>query len=65
MPVVRLDVPSIVCDGCAELLTERIGQVPGVSDVRVDVTAKSVTVTGDVDPGVVTAAIGEAGHRTA
>lgn len=65
MPVVQLDVPSIVCDGCAELLTDKIGQVPGVTDVSVDVAAKTVTVTGDVDRGAVTAAIGEAGHRTA
>ncbi len=65
MPVVRLDVPSIVCDGCAELLTEKIGEVPGVEDVSIDVAAKTITVTGDVDPGAVTAAIGDAGHRTA
>lgn len=65
MPVVQLDVPSIVCDGCAELLTGKIGEVPGVTDVSVDVGAKTVTVTGDVYRGAVAAAIGEAGHRTA
>jgi copper chaperone CopZ len=65
MPVVKLDVPSIVCDGCAELLTAKIGQVPGVTDVSVDVAARTVTVSGDADRGAVTAAIGEAGHRTA
>jgi copper chaperone len=65
MAVVRLDVPSIVCDGCAELLTEKIGQVPGVDDVSVDVAGKTVTVTGAADPEAVTAAVAEAGHRTA
>jgi copper chaperone len=65
MSVVQLDVPSIVCGGCAELLTERIGQLPGVDDVQVDVAAKTVTVTGAVDEAAVATAIGEAGHRTA
>jgi copper chaperone CopZ len=54
-----------VCDGCAELLTEKIGQVPGVDDVSVDVAGKTVTVTGAADPEAVTAAVAEAGHRTA
>lgn len=61
----HLDVPSIVCGGCAELLTERIGQVAGVDDVQVDVAGKIVTVTGTVDQAAVRAAIGEAGHRVA
>jgi copper chaperone len=65
MSAVQLDVPSIVCGGCAELLTERIGQLPGVDDVQVDVAAKTVTVTGAVDEAAVTTAIAEAGHRTA
>jgi copper chaperone CopZ len=53
-----------MCEGCANLLTDRIGQVPGVDEVQVDVEAKTVTVTGEVDQAAVTAAIGEAGHRT-
>jgi len=65
MSVVQLDVPSIACGGCAELLTEKIGQVPGVAGVQVDVAAKTVTVTGEVDRETVSAAITEAGHRTA
>ena len=62
MPV-RLDVPSIACGGCAELLTERIGQIAGVEEVQVDVAGKTVTVTGTADQAAVRAAIGEAGHR--
>jgi copper chaperone len=65
MSVLQVDVPSIVCGGCAELLTERIGRLPGVAGVQVDVAAKTVTVTGAVDRETVSAAIGEAGHRTA
>jgi copper chaperone len=58
-------VPSIVCDGCAELLTERIGQVPGVSGVQVDVAGKTVMVEGTAEDAAVRAAIAEAGHRVA
>jgi copper chaperone len=64
MPV-RLDVPSIACAGCAELLTERIGAVTGVEAVQVDVAAKTVTVTGTAGQAELCAAIGEAGHRVA
>ena len=60
-----LSVPSIACGGCAALLTERIGQVAGVEDVQVDVTAKTVTVIGMTDEAAVCAAISEAGHRIA
>jgi copper chaperone len=63
MTVVQFDVPSIACGGCAELLTERIGQLAGVADVQVDVAAKRVMVTGDVDAASVSAAIVDAGHR--
>ena len=56
-------VPSIVCEGCAELLTERLGGVPGVEAVNVDVTGKMVTVDGDADDTAVRAAIADAGHR--
>jgi copper chaperone len=62
---VQLEVPSIVCDGCAELLTEKIGQLAGVDDVQVDVAAKRVTVTGAVDEAAVSAAIVDAGHKPA
>jgi copper chaperone CopZ len=65
MSTVHLEVPSIVCGGCAELLTERIGQLSGVDDVQVDVATKTVTVTGAVDEAAVSAAIADAGHRTA
>jgi len=65
MSTLHLEVPSIVCGGCAELLTEKIGRVPGVAGVEVDVAAKTVTVTGEVDEAAVDAAIADAGHRTA
>jgi copper chaperone CopZ len=62
MPV-RLGVPTIACGGCADLLTERIGQVAGVEDVQVDIAGKTVTVIGVADKAAVCAAISEAGHR--
>ena len=65
MSTVELEVPSIVCGGCAELLTEKIGRLAGVDDVQVDVEGKKVTVTGEVEESAVSAAIADAGHRTA
>jgi copper chaperone len=58
-------VPSIVCDGCAELLNERLSGVPGVDAVNVDVAAKTVTVDGDADDAGLRAAIADAGHLVA
>jgi copper chaperone len=58
-------VPSIVCEGCAELLTERIGGVQGVEGVKVDVSTKMVTVEGSAEDALVRAAIAGAGHRVA
>jgi copper chaperone len=60
---IQYAVPSIVCEGCAELLSERIGGVPGVETVEVDVAGKTVTVDGDADDSAVRAAIADAGHR--
>jgi copper chaperone CopZ len=46
MVEVRYSVPAISCDHCVNAITGEVGQVPGVSEVTVDLGAKVVTVRG-------------------
>ncbi len=56
-------VDGMSCDHCVRAITEEVGQVPGIAEVRVDLAAKTVTVSGDtVDDAAVRAAIDEAGY---
>ena len=60
--VLTYRVPGISCSHCAAAIRGEVGAVPGVSEVEVDIDAKSVTVTGaSLDPAAVVAAIDEAG----
>lgn len=47
METITLTAPDIECDGCANAIKKAVGALPGVSDVAVDVEAKTVTVTHD------------------
>jgi copper chaperone len=40
-----LSAPDIECDGCANAIKNALGKTPGVSEVTVDIPAKTVTVT--------------------
>lgn len=63
---VRYEVPGISCDHCVRAITDEVRKVPGVSDVDVDVAAKTVTVRGhDLDDRQLRAAIDEAGYDIA
>jgi copper chaperone len=42
-----VNAPDIECDGCANAIKRALGTVPGVAEVHVDVTAKTVTVKHD------------------
>jgi copper chaperone CopZ len=56
-------VPEVHCQHCVDAITGEVTRVPGVEGVRVDLDAKTVTVTGDsVDDDAVVAAIDEAGY---
>lgn len=56
-------VPAVHCGHCVDAITREVSPVPGVSDVRVDLDAKTVTVTGEADDAAVRAAIDEAGYE--
>lgn len=55
-------VSGMSCGHCVAAITEEVGQVPGISEVHVDLESKLVTVTGEaIDDLAVRAAIVEAG----
>ncbi|MFF5013605.1 heavy-metal-associated domain-containing protein [Streptomyces sp. NPDC001165] len=59
----QYNVTGMSCEHCAASIREEISEVPGVSDVVVDLTANAVTVHGtDLDDDRLRAAIVEAGY---
>ncbi|EHN74734.1 heavy-metal-associated domain-containing protein [Streptomyces coelicoflavus] len=57
-------VTGMTCEHCAASVTEEVSQVPGVTDVHVDVSAGSVAVDGTgLDDASLRAAIEEAGYQ--
>ncbi|MCK9871451.1 copper ion binding protein [Nocardiopsis dassonvillei] len=58
-------VDGMSCGHCVNSVTEEVGGVAGVTDVKVDLDSKKVTVTSDgpVDDASVRAAIDEAGYE--
>lgn len=69
-PTTSYSVPGVSCQHCIDAITAGVGAVPGVDQVRVDLNAKTVTVTwaGDgvgTDDAPVRAAINEAGYEIA
>ncbi|MBT3246079.1 MAG: heavy-metal-associated domain-containing protein [Actinobacteria bacterium] len=57
-------VPDMSCDHCVQAITGQVTPIEGVTDLAVDLDAKTVTVTGGDDAAVV-AAIDEAGFDVA
>jgi copper chaperone CopZ len=58
-------VPGITCGHCASAIREAVQEVPGVCQVDVDITAKTVRVAGEGDAVAVRAAIADAGYQAA
>jgi copper chaperone len=58
-------VPGISCDHCQAAIEGEVSRVPGVERVTVDVTARSVTVTGGAADAAVHTAIHDAGYEVA
>ncbi|MFB4301357.1 heavy-metal-associated domain-containing protein [Actinomadura sp. NTSP31] len=66
MSEIRYSVPAISCGHCVTAIGGEVRQVPGVSEVTVDVDTKLVTVRGDgLDDAALRAAIDEAGYDVA
>jgi copper chaperone len=59
-------VPGVHCDHCRAAIEGEVARLEGVSEVAVDLEAKTVTVTGEaLDDAAIRAAIDEAGYDVA
>jgi copper chaperone CopZ len=60
-------VMGMTCGHCVNSVTEEVKQVPGVTDLNVDLTTGGLTVTSQtpVDDTAVRAAVEEAGYQLA
>ncbi|UQU67493.1 cation transporter [Couchioplanes caeruleus] len=60
-------VTGMTCSHCVNSVSSEIKQIPGVTDVQVDLSSGSVTVTSDqpLDEDAVAAAVDEAGYELA
>lgn len=60
-------VVGMTCGHCVNSVTEEVSQVPGVSEVKVDLASGGLTVSSvaDVDDAAVRAAVEEAGYQVA
>ncbi|MBD2771986.1 heavy-metal-associated domain-containing protein [Iningainema tapete] len=59
----KLNVPNIACDGCAEKITDSIHVVEPDAKVDVDVQAKTVTVEAQASEESIKQAIVAAGYH--
>ena len=61
------NVTGMTCGHCVASVTEELLEVDGIEAVDVDLPSGAVTVTsaGPLDPGVVAAAVDEAGYEVA
>ena len=60
-------VIGMTCSRCVNSVGTEIKQIPGVTDVQVDLTSGAVTVTSEqpLDDAAVAAAVDEAGYELA
>jgi copper chaperone len=57
-------VEGMTCQHCVNAVSGEVGQLPGVTDVAVDLNHGTVAVTADrLDDEAVRAAVDEAGYR--
>ena len=62
LDTIELSVPDITCGHCEQAIHTSLGAVPGISEVVVDLDARTVWVTGDAERSVIVAAIEDAGY---
>jgi copper chaperone CopZ len=58
-------IKGMTCGHCVNSVSSELGQLPGVSDVQVDLTTGTATVTSaqPLDPQAVREAVDEAGYE--
>ena len=57
------DVKGMTCDNCVQHVTKAVREVPGVSDVKVELASNSARVDGDFDEKKIVEAIEEEGYE--
>ena len=67
MSTATYTITGMTCGHCVNAVTEEVSQVPGVTDVDVDLATGGLTVTSDtpVDDAAIQAAVEEAGYSVA
>ncbi|MGY1653229.1 heavy-metal-associated domain-containing protein [Geodermatophilus sp. SYSU D01119] len=67
MSTATYTVTGMTCQHCVASVTEEVGEIPGVTEVQVDLASGGLTVTSDapVDDAAVRAAVEEAGYEVA
>ena len=67
MSTATYTVVGMTCSHCVASVTEEVGEVAGVTEVRVDLDSGRLTVVSPdpVDPALVAAAVEEAGYTVA
>jgi copper chaperone CopZ len=57
----------MTCDHCVGAVRTEVGQIPGVTDVQVELSTGAVTVTSDepIDVETIRASVDEAGYELA
>jgi copper chaperone len=60
-------VTGMTCSHCVNSVSTEVQQIPGVTDVQVDLASGAVTVVSDqpLDDAAVSAAVDEAGYEVA
>ena len=58
-------VTGMTCGHCVASVTEEVGELPGVTDVQVELESGLLTVTGEATADAVRAAVAEAGYQVA
>jgi copper chaperone CopZ len=58
-------VTGMTCGHCVASVTEEVSELPGVTDVQVQLETGQVTVHGDATPEAVRAAVEQAGYQLA
>lgn len=58
----KIKIEGMMCQHCVGHVTEALKSINGLSDINVNLEEKCATVSGNVDPAVIKAAIEEEGY---
>jgi len=58
-------VPGVTCGHCKSAIEGEVGKLAGITRVEVDITARTMTVEGDIDQTALAAAVDDAGYDLA